>query len=231
MYTTSLSIILSVLVGYCTVFSAAAASKDCFKQKRNSYTKPEDGASIISAPIACSKLANATCQLPYGGFLNQPRTLSISSTHTDDIFDLIGKVANTEFKKSIYGAVPNGSYAILPGQTGQVDFTQILECYDGTIVRSQCFDDVPAGTSVTACRPFTLSGKDSKGVQYLNGVAAFVTTGGDPEVPPKSTDNPAANTKPDGNSGAVRLFAQGDLMMMITLMAATIGIGSCSVLF
>lgn len=234
MYTTSLSIILSVLVGYCTIFSTAAPSKDCFKQERERYTKPADGASRTSATIACSARANVTCELPNGGFLNEPRTLNINSAHTDEIFDLIGKVVGTEFKKSTYGSVPNGTLTIQPGQTGYMAFTQILACYDGVFVGNDCFDDVPPGTSVTACLPATMGGKGRDGIPYLDGVSAFVTTGANPEVAPTATDNPAATTKPDADSGAVKLLGQGGwwpAMMMSAVVMAAMGMGSCSVAF
>ena len=254
MYSTSFSIILSVLVGYCTVFSAAAPSKDCFKQERDSYTTTSNTTSRISAPIACSKSANRTCDLPSGGFLNVPSTLSISSTHAGDIFALIGKVVDTEFKKSIYGAVPNTTLTIQPGQTGYMAFTNILVCYDGVIVGSECFDDVAAGTSVTACRPSTLRVLSPEGVPKLDGVAAFVTTTDDTlfdtpdnpaasstddsEATPKSTDNPAATTEPnadsrDADSGAVKLLSQIGWWpaMIVTIVMATMGMGGCSMVF
>lgn len=93
---------------------------------------------------------------------------------------------------------------------------------------------MPAGTSVTACRPATLSGKNSKGVPNLDGVSAFVTTGEDPEVAPTATDNPAATTKPDADSGAVKLFGQGgwwSATMMVAVVLAAMGMGNCSVIF
>ena len=234
MYTTSLSIILSVFVGYCTVFSTAAPSEDCFKQEGDLYTTTEDGASRTSAAIACSARANVPCKLPFGGFLNEPRTLNISSTHTDEIFDLIGKVVDTEFKKSIYGSVTTGNFTVEPGQTGYMAFTQYLACNDGVIVGSECFDDVPAGTSVAACRPETLGGTDSKGLPILNGASTFVRTGQDPEVAPTATGNPAATTKPDADSGAVKLLGQGGwwpTMMMAAVVMAAMGMGTCSVAF
>lgn len=246
---TSLAIVLSVLVGYCTVFSGAA-SVDCFKQEGDGYTTTWNTTSRISAPISCSMSANRTCELASGGFLNVPSTLSITSTHTDEILETIGKAVDTEFKKSVYGAVPNSTFTLQPGQTGYVGFTATLRCNDGVIVGSECFDDVPAGQSVTACRPSTLGGDNSKGVPNLDGVAAFVTVDDDDlfdntdnpaasstDTPvPISTDNPAATTKPDADSGAVKLLGQGGVwstttIVMVTIVMAAMGIGSCSVVF
>lgn len=244
----SLSILLSLLLPYCTTFSAAA-SVDCFHQIGDSYTTPSNTTSQISAMVECSRSENRTCQLPSGGFLNVPSTLTINSTPTAEIFETIGKAVKTEFKKSLYGAVPNSTFPIQPGQTGYIAFTSILRCYDGVIVGSECFDDVPAGESVTACQPSILSGHTSQGVPNLNGVAAFVTTTGERTASNRadnpaasltdspaaiSTDNPAATTEPDADSGAVKLLSQGGwwpTMMMLTVVMAAMGIGSCSVVF
>ena len=245
---TSLPIILSVLLPYCAVFSAAA-SDDCFKQTRDSYTTTSNTTSRVSAPIVCSEAENKTCDLPSGGFLNVPSSLTIKSAHEAEIFDTIGKVVNTEFKKSVYGAVSNSTFPIEPGRSGHVGFTAILRCYDGVIVGSECFDDVPAGQEVTACHPSVLPGNNPNGVPTLEGVSAFVTTGNGTALDTTdnsatsstggsaamSTDNPAATTKPDDDSGAVKLFGQGSswstMMLMVTVAVVATGIGSCPIVF
>lgn len=163
--------------------------------------------------------------------MNAPSTLNINTTHTTELFDAIGKAVKTEFKESIYGAVPNVTFTVDPGQTGYIGFTVTLRCYDGVIEGANCFDDVPAGVSITACQPGSLSGDTSQGVPNLDGTAAFVNT--DRETAFNTTNNPAATAKPNANSGAVKVLGQGGWWstMMMTAAVTAMGIGSCFVAF
>lgn len=227
----SLTIIFCVLLPYCAVLSAAA-SADCFRQEGDSYTTPTNHSDPISVGVTCSTAENKNCTIESGGFLNAQRTLNVNTTDPAEIFDAIGKAVNTDFKEFLYGRVPNVSRTVGPGSNGYIGFTVYLRCYKGVVGDGKdCFDDVPAGVSLTACQPATLSGKDSQGIPDFEGMASFVNT--DQETASKITTNPAttatnAPVADDKDSGAV-MFGQrgGSLMMMVTTVVVGMGIGSC----
>ena len=226
----SLTIFFSILLPYCTVLSAAA-SADCFRQEGDSYTTPANHSDRISIGVTCSAAENKNCIVESGGFVNAQSTLNINTTDPVEIFDAIGRAVNTDFKASLYGRVSNASITVGPGRNGYVGFTVFLRCYDGVVGDGKdCFDDVPAGVSVTACQPATLSGKSLDRIPYFDGVSSFIST--DPETASKITTNPAAtetNDEPVKESGAVRFGQGGGALMMTTIMTVVLGmgIGSC----
>ena len=181
--------------------------------------------------MTCSAAENKNCIVESGGFVNAQSTLNINTTDPVEIFDAIGRAVNTDVKASLYGRVSNASITVGPGRNGYVGFTVFLRCYDGVVGDGKdCFDDVPAGVSVTACQPATLSGKSLDRIPYFDGVSSFIST--DPETASKITTNPAAtetNDEPVKESGAVRFGQGGGALMMTTIMTVVLGmgIGSC----
>lgn len=245
MYTTSLSIILSLLLPYGTLFSAAASER-CFEQTGNNSGRA-NGSYQVSPLGTCS---GSSCQFQYGGYLNVPSTLDFNSIHTAEIYAAIGKELKIPFKASTYGAVCPGSSSIQAGRTGYLTFTPNLECYFGNIIGADCFSDVPPGTPVTACKAVLLTEhRDSKGVQCFDGPQHPVFEAHEPvnassivELPPPDDsrnnphfvayeENPALSVKPNAESGAVRLLLLGQgggwwPTMMVAV--AAVGVGSCS---
>lgn len=251
----SLSIILSVLLSYCTVFSAAA-SADCFRQEGTLEIIQSNITSRISAGVACSKAANQSCLLESDGLVSAPSTLNITTAHTAEVFDAIGKAVNSPFpfNESGYGDVSRMSISIGPGENGYISYNLYLRCYDG-VIENECFDDIPAGMPVKACQPWGNVIISGEVFPRLNSTFEFVPT--DEATALNMTDNPAAALKaevdsgtangtgsdtasgtgsgtasgPDSgpDSGAVKLLGQGgwwSSMVMMTVVMTTMGIGS-----
>lgn len=171
------------------------------------------------------------------GLVNAKSTLNITTTHTAEVFDAIGKAVNTPFNESMYGDVSGFSFTIGPGKNGYASYNYALFCYDG-VINNECFDDISADVPVMACQPRS-GGNVAAGFPRLEGLWAFVST--DEKTALNMTNNPAANVKPDADSdvdndtgrdshsGAVKLFGQRgwwSSMMMMTIVMTVTRIGS-----
>lgn len=218
MHSSLLTILPIILLSY-TPFSAAA-SADCFTQQRDSYTKPSDGTSRVSVGVACPNSEDKrTCPVETGGFLNFASTLNITTKASAEVFETIGNATNTEIKKSVYGAVTNGTFDLEAGRTGFYGFTATYRCYAGTF--KDCIEDIPSGTAVEACTPETLKSDNSLRVPALEGTTSFVNT--DSETIANMTTNPAATVTdtaktsgpPNADSGAIKLGQRDGLLLTI----------------
>lgn len=198
-----LSTIISVILFYCTPL-IAEDSADCFKQQGKKYTRPSDGASRISAGLACPESTKTYPPLAWGGFVYANSTLNVTTSDASMVYNAVTQATGLKFAEFIYGSVGNGTYYVQPGQIGFMDFTGYNLCYTGIL--ENCISDISNDTLVEACQPEVLSGDDILDVPTLDGTSSFVTTTPDNIV--GKTTNPAANeTKPSSDviSMAVKL--------------------------
>ena len=219
----SLSLVFSIFLSCCAVFSAAA-SADCFTPQGDSYTTPTNLTQRTSVGIVCSKAANKTCTVHSEGSMTVQSTLNVTPDpdDVDSLFEAVGKAFNAETPKSITGTIPNGTYTVAPGKAGHVGFTLTLRCYDGTVGGGDCFKNVAAGASVTACVPSTLGG--NMDVPNLDGTAGFVQT--DEATAAAETDVPNLVVK-DADSAAVGGAVWSRTMMMMTIVMMGMAMGGC----
>lgn len=182
---------LSILLAYCTV-SSAAASADCFTGIGSSYTTSSDASARITAGFTCS---NSTCTIRSGGYVKESSTLNITTRHTTEVLGTIGRAFNVSFNEVKYEQM-NAENIFGPRQNGYIIYNYSLLCYLG-VIEKHCFDDIPAGTPVMACRPRSQA-EDPNGPNYRDGHLTFVET--DEATARSITDNPALTLKlPDDN--------------------------------
>lgn len=208
--------VLSVLLAYYTV-SSAAASADCLRQTGF----PANSSSIparISVGVACSETENRTCSVQSGGYVEASSTLNITTSHTADILDTFGKAHNVPFNQVKYVDGSNSEFNVEPGQNGYIGYTFSQRCYTG-VIEGDCFDDVSTGTPVTACRPRIEQNISNE--PTLQGDITFVDT--DEATARNMTDNPALAVKPKA-SGAVDLLGQGGWRSSLLMVTIVMGV-------
>jgi hypothetical protein len=201
----------------CPAFTAAA-SADCFKQQRDSYTTSAKDTKRISAGVACPESAAQPCSLETGGFVNATSTLNITTGNTAEVFAAVGRAANTQFAVFLNGSVANQTITVEPGRTGYFGFTVTYRCYAGVLEDCRAEVGVPNGTAVEACQPATLDSETSQGVPIMDGSGSFVDT--DQKTIADMTTNPAAETtrnEPSEDSGAVKLGTGNALLTAISM--------------
>lgn len=226
--------ILSVLLAYYTVFSAAA-SADCFRKIGNITTS--ETSVRVSAGLACAKTEKRNCTIQAFGYANASSTLNISTIHAAEVLDTIGEAFNISFNKVRYESINGSFYPISPGMNGYINFTFSFWCYSGVIAKD-CFDDIPVGVPIKACQPQSSTGDMSVPSYLVSSIDLIVT---DEATARNMTDNPALAIKPpkdsganndtdispntSPHSGAVNLLGQGNwpssLLMMTIVMTIT----------
>lgn len=208
---TRLPIIMYALVLLTYVTFTIAASDDCFKQQGGLYTRLADGGRRISAGIACPDSVTADCPLPWGGYLNAPSILNVTTRDDAKVFAAVGKVADKTLPKSIYGTVGNGTYFVDPGQIGWYAYTVAYVCRPGLLLEDCAADlGVPNDTAIEACYANMFAGDTTDGIPQFAGQGSFVGT--NIENIANMTSNPAANTT--STSRAVQLAAGNGLLMI-----------------
>ena len=229
---------LSVLLTYCIVFSAAA-SPDCFTRIGNGSTTTSDVSARVTTGLICSI---STCETTLSGYVNESSTLDITTSHTAEVLETMGTAFNVPFNEVKFEAM-GGRWMIGRGQTGYISYDYSLLCYEG-VIEKDCFDDIPVGTPVMACRPRN-TGEDPNGPNYRDGRLTFVET--DEATAQSMTDNPALAVElPDADdsstnnisdttiyntpeSGAINLLGQGSWqssLLTVTMLVAVMTTGN-----
>ena len=214
--------IVSVLLAYYTVPSAAA-SADCLRQTGF----PANSSSIparISVGVACSKTENRTCSVQSGGYVKAASKLNITTKHTADVFDTFSKSFNVPFDQVKYVDGSGSEYDVGLGTSGYIGYTFSQTCYTG-VIDKDCFDDIPTGTPVTACRP-QIQQTNVHGPPSLQGRIEFVNT--DEATARNMTDNPALAVKPK-DSGTVTLLGHEGWqpsLLMVTIVMTIMKVGN-----
>lgn len=219
--------ILSVFLAYYTVSSAAAAA-DCLRQTglpTNSSTSP----TYTHVTVDCPKPDNQTCEsIQTTRYVQAKRTLNITTKYTADVFDTFSKSFNVVFKdvNSTFTSITNKPLNdSTPVQTDSGDHDVPQRCYTG-VIQKDCFNDIPTGTAVEACRPYILD-ETTNGPSDLGNET--ITT----EEPTPSTTNPAPSATPNG-SVAIHLLGHGgwrSSLLMVTMVMTMMKIGNYFVAF
>lgn len=171
----SLPIILSGLLSYCTVFSAAA-SADYFRQEGYNYTTPSEITSRFSAGMACSKVANRTCILQSNGLMNARSPLYPNMTCTAVVFDIIDTFAKSLilFEESIKSRLPRDTITLEVEQNDYSSPIFSLTCYS-SVIENVCFDKIPVNVPVTVSQPKGFENK-AEGITRLYSTSVIVNT-------------------------------------------------------
>lgn len=211
--------ILSVSLA-CYTVSSAAASADCLGQTEVPANQSRYPTDILVSNFTVSFPARLNRNL----HVNASSTLNISTSHTADVLDTFGQVFNVSFIPVEYTL---GEFNGTSNHTKDEDERKIHDsvaqrCYIG-VVEKDCFDDIPTGTSVRACRPLTLT--DDGSIDDPEDLADPVQTSATASTT-TATPAPTATSK---NSGAVNFVGQGDwrsslLMVMIVTTVVRTGL-------
>lgn len=220
--------ILSVLLAYYAVPSAAA-SADCLRQIGFAVNLPSIPARI-SVGVVCPKAENRNCSsVRSGGYLKAASTLNITTRHTADVFDTFDKSFNVPFDQVKYVDGSGSEYDVGPGMSGYIGYIFSQTCYTG-VIEKDCFNDIPTGTPVTACRP-QIQQRNADGPPSLDGHIEFVNT--DEATARNMTDNPALAVKPK-DSGAVNLLSHEGWrpsLLAVTMVMTIMKVGNSLVAF
>lgn len=219
--------ILSVFLA-CHTASSAAASADCLGQTEIPANQTNDHGDITftvhgeNHPLP----GNENVTFISGTFVNASSTLNITTRYTADVLDTFAKAFNVSFDRVEYtfGKPVNVSTdrkeeVLNERGLGEGDVSDVVaqRCYLG-VVEKDCFDDIPTGTPVKACRPLR-----------LNDDGSINPDSEDPVQPPATTTAIPAPTVTPNDSGAVNLLGQRDwrsslLMAMIVTAVVRIGV-------
>lgn len=221
MYRSFFAVLFVLLACYTT--SSAAASADCLGQKEipaNQSRKPTD-LDINIGGVTYPLPNNRNYTFQSGANVNASSTVNISTVYTANVLDSFSKVFNVSFSRLEYTFgtsrnVSSHTVEIENGPPGFDDFSEVVSqgCYTGVVERG-CFDDIPIGTPVSACRSLPLKDDGSLNEDSIR-----------PSATAPSTTAPLAPTVTPQDNGAVNLLllGQGDWRstLLMTMIVTTV---------
>lgn len=233
--------VLSVFLAYYTTFSAAA-SADCLRQIGFPANSQRYSTFTNASGVTCirhSKLDNRTCtwQETYKE-VDLSTTLNITTKYDVDVFDTFAQSFNVSFHDVNYSSSHlNGtvsSDSVESEDSPDAEVTPVLSgnsyggsvfpqrCYIGEIVKD-CFNDIPTGTRVKACRPFI----PDEGEDEPSDLEDEIVRPGE-VVTPTRTGVITPTARPT-NSGAVHLLDHAgwrSSLLTVAMMATIMKIGN-----
>ncbi|CAD0111459.1 unnamed protein product [Aureobasidium uvarum] len=191
---------------------------------------------IVSKGVTCDS-TTGDCRVPIGGYVTDTRSLNITISSPDSIYDRIGETVNFKFNDTITawvgGASSPGSpqtWAITNGTSGYVGFTPNHRCAAGTL--TGCDDAAVEGIEVEACSPYStadgLSGTFAAIVLDRSSVEAFTCNPANTTAAKDGNNSnscSAADSQPD-TGDATRLGSVSMMLLVSALGVAVLGFES-----
>jgi hypothetical protein len=170
------------------LLSSPVSTTSCsaFDVSNEPYTQPALRTSIISQGLTCNS-KSGDCRVPIGGYVTDRRTLNVTISAADAVFQRISDTVGFPFNDTVttwVGASVVNSQQTWPLQnntSGYIGFTPNHRCTSGRL--SGCDDSTLEDTYVEACTPYSIAD-----AQLSGSIAAIAT---DRSVAEGMTCNPA----------------------------------------
>lgn len=222
---------LTSTIAALTALGSTALAESCstYTPSGQPYTRPIDRTQIISKGIVCDS-TTTDCLVDIGGWVTNTRTLNVSASNPDPLYDTISEVVGFGFNDTVTQSLAGDpeTWPISNGTAGYVGWTGIVRCTVGTL--SSCgADQALEEVTVEACTPSFIGESFSGSIHEITtdeAAARAVSCNPANTTEAKNGNNTNSCSTEDRKTGDASAMGHASVVLLVgALGAAVFGFG------